>query len=91
VCHSVLAAPNTAPEPKRLAYDLATAAALSDTDWARVAVGIRSDLVQKETEREARARALRALPALPPHRLTALLADVALMERLVGACLDFLN
>ena len=79
----MLAAPNSAPEPKRLAYDLAATATLSDTDWARVAVGIRNDL-GKEAGRETRARALRVLPMLPPHRLTGLLADVALMERLVG-------
>lgn len=83
----MLAAPNTAPETKRLAYDLAATAPLSDADWARVAVGVRNDIAQKEAGRDVRERALRLLPALPPHRLGALLADAALVERLVSLAL----
>ena len=54
-------------------------------DWARVAAAVGADL-QKGVPHEVRAKALEVLPALPPARLAALLADGKLVERLVSAC-----
>lgn len=76
---TVLSNPMAAPEARRLAYDLALACpGLSDTDWVRLTAAVSQD-VQRGAAAEVRVRALEALPALPAHRLTALLADPALV------------
>lgn len=49
-----------------------------------MATGIKNDVARQQGDRAVRARALRLLPALPPHRLAGLLSDAALMERMVG-------
>lgn len=79
---ALLGNPSTAVEPKRLAYDLAMAAPLSDADLSRLAVAVQSDL-QRGCPAEVRAKALLALPALPGHRLEALLTGGNVLERLV--------
>ncbi|KAL4439824.1 hypothetical protein ABPG75_002825 [Micractinium tetrahymenae] len=78
----LLGNPSTAAEPKRLAYDLALAAQLSDADLARLSVAVQADL-QKGPPAEVRAKALRALPLLPGHRLEALLSGGGMLKRLV--------
>ncbi|KAL4423628.1 hypothetical protein ABPG77_009215 [Micractinium sp. CCAP 211/92] len=80
----LLGNPSTAPEPKRLAYDLALAAQPSDADLARLSVAVQADL-QKGTPAEVRAKALQALSLLPGHRLEALLSGGGMLGRLVAS------
>jgi hypothetical protein len=85
-CQHILISPNTTPTLKRLAYDLARSAALTDADWARIVGGVGGDLA-KGTHTDVRSRAMKMLPLFPPHYLADLLlrSDGALFQRVVLA------